>query len=62
MIRRGRGEHLPLDDAWIHLGYARNLLAHGYYTYNPGSVQTGATSPLWTLTLAAGLAVLPIPC
>lgn len=54
-------KQLPLDDAWIHLAYARNLLHYGYFTYNPGEIETGATSPLWVVTLALGLAVLRNP-
>src|SRR5687768_2255071 len=34
--------HLALDDSWIHLAYAKNLLQYGYFTYNPGQVETGA--------------------
>jgi hypothetical protein len=45
---------LPLDDAWIHLVYARSL-AHGQgLAYNPGQYETGFTSPLWVLLLAPG--------
>src|SRR4051794_34832739 len=42
----------PLDDAWIHLVYARSL-AHGDgFAYNPGQLETGFTSPLWVMLLA----------
>jgi hypothetical protein len=51
--RRFAWGHLPLDDSWIHLSYAKNLLRCGYFTYNPGEIETGATSPLWALVLAA---------
>jgi hypothetical protein len=50
-----------LDDAWIHLSYAKSLLRYGYFTYNPGEVETGATSPLWAAILALALAVLRNP-
>lgn len=44
---------LPLDDAWIHLTYARNLAEHGTYSYSHGTPATqGSTSPLFTLALA----------
>lgn len=43
---------LPLDDAWIHLVYARGLVQDGLLTYNPGEPATGATSPLWAVCLA----------
>jgi hypothetical protein len=42
----------PLDDAWIHSVYAREI-AHSFtYAYNPGIPATGATSQLWPLILA----------
>jgi hypothetical protein len=44
----------PLDDAWIHQTYARNLAASGQMAYVPGQTSAGSTSPLWTLLLAAG--------
>ena len=43
----------PLDDAWIHFQFARNL-AEGYgFSYNPGVPVSGSTAPLWTLLLGA---------
>ncbi len=42
----------PLDDAWIHQVFARNLGLHGQFAYNPGQVVAGSTSPLWSLLLA----------
>jgi hypothetical protein len=40
----------PVDDAWIHLQYARNLAEHGAFTYFPGDRTTaGSTAPLFTL-------------
>jgi arabinofuranosyltransferase len=44
----------PLDDAWIHQTYARNLALRGEWAFLPGEVSTGSTSPLWTLMLAIG--------
>lgn len=44
----------PLDDAWIHQTYARNLGLHGVMAFSPGIPSTGSTSFLWTLLLAAG--------
>jgi hypothetical protein len=43
----------PLDDAWIHLHFARNLVEGAGFSYNPGSPVAGSTAPLWTLLLAA---------
>lgn len=48
----------PLDDAWIHLHFARNLAEGAGFAYNPGRPMAGSTAPLWTLALAAGAAVL----
>lgn len=42
----------PLDDAWIHQTYARNLAHFGEWSFVPGSPSAGSTSPLWTLLLA----------
>lgn len=44
----------PLDDAWIHLTYARNLALRGEWAFLPGQPSAGSTSPLWTLLLAPG--------
>jgi hypothetical protein len=50
----------PLDDAWIHQTYARNLARAGRFEYVPGLPSAGSTSPLWTLLLALGY-LLNIP-
>jgi hypothetical protein len=42
----------PLDDAWIHAVYARELALSGVLAYNPGVPATGDTAPLWPLLLA----------
>jgi len=44
----------PLDDAWIHLHFARNLAAGAGFSYNPGTPVAGSTAPLWTLVLGTG--------
>ncbi len=44
----------PLDDAWIHQTYARNLVATGTWSFDPGVPSAGSTSPLWTLLIALG--------
>ncbi len=41
----------PLDDAWIHQVYARNLVQQGEWSYNLGQPSGGSTSPLWSLLL-----------
>ncbi len=44
----------PLDDAWIHQTYARNLGWDGQWAFILGQPSAGSTSPLWTLLLAVG--------
>jgi hypothetical protein len=44
----------PLDDAWIHQTYARNLATTGQWTFVPGQVSAGSTAPLWSLLLSLG--------
>lgn len=47
-----RPDGFPLDDAWIHLAYARSFLGGDGFSYNPGDWETGFSSPLWVLLLA----------
>src|SRR4030042_6546386 len=48
------GIGFPLDDAWIHQTYSRNLSSLGEWSYLPGHPSAGSTSPLWTIILAVG--------
>ena len=41
----------PLDDAWIHQTYARNLASTGQWAFVPGQVSSASTAPLFTLLL-----------
>lgn len=50
----GKGPGFPLDDAWIHQTYARNLAELGEWAYFPGEASAGSTSPLWSAMLAIG--------
>ncbi len=50
----------PLDDAWIHQTFARNLAERGEWAFNPGQPAAGSTSPLWTALLSIGF-LLKIP-
>lgn len=43
----------PLDDAWIHLAYAKSLRLGDGLSYDPGDHELGFSSPLWVLLLAA---------
>ena len=52
MFQRGPG--FPLDDAWIHQTYARNLATLGEWSFVPGQPSAGSTAPLWSLLLAIG--------
>src|SRR5262245_553652 len=40
------------DDSFIHLQYARNIMARGEYAFNPGEPSFGTTSPLWVFLMA----------
>jgi arabinofuranosyltransferase len=42
----------PLDDAWIHFQFARNLARGDGFSFNPGEPTSGSTAPLWTVFLA----------
>lgn len=42
----------PLDDAWIHAVYGRELARSGMLAYNPGTPATGSTAPLWSALVA----------
>ena len=44
----------PLDDAWIHQTYARNLAQTGQWAFVPGEPSAGSTSPLYTVLLSIG--------
>lgn len=53
-----------LDDAWIHLAYAKSLRLGDGLSYNPGDYETGFSSPLWVFVLSvwpiAGSPVVPV--
>ena len=44
----------PLDDAWIHQTYARNLALTGSWSFLPGQPSAGSTAPGWSLLIALG--------
>jgi hypothetical protein len=44
----------PLDDAWIHFTYARNLAEHGQWAFRLGERSAASTSPFWTFLLGIG--------
>jgi len=51
---RTYGLGFPLDDAWIHQTYARNLAERGEWAFVPGQLSAGSTAPLWTGALTVG--------
>jgi len=44
----------PLDDAWIHQVYARNLGTRGEFAFFAGQPSAGSTAPFWSLLLSLG--------
>lgn len=44
----------PLDDAWIHQTFARNLVTYREWSFIPGQSTSGSTAPLWTVMVAIG--------
>jgi arabinofuranosyltransferase len=44
----------PLDDAWIHQTYAKNLADGEGWSFIPGEPSAGLTAPLWALILSPG--------
>ncbi len=52
-LSRTSGIGFPLDDAWIHQTYARNLAEYGEWSFTPGETSGGSTAPLWTVMLSA---------
>jgi hypothetical protein len=47
----------PLDDAWIHQTYARNLVYYGEWSFIHGQPSSGSTAPLWSALLAVGFLI-----
>ena len=47
----------PLDDAWIHQVYARNLGTRFEFSFFAGQPSTGSTSPLWAILVSIGYAL-----
>jgi hypothetical protein len=47
-----RSRDFCLDDAWIHLAYAKSLRLGDGFSYNPGDHETGFSSPLWAFLIA----------
>jgi hypothetical protein len=43
---------VPLDDAYIHFQFARNISGGEGFSFNPGDLMPGSTAPLWTILLS----------
>ncbi len=52
---------LPLDDAYIFLTYARHLATAGQFSFNPGEVSYGFSSPAYVMVLAAAARLTSLP-
>jgi hypothetical protein len=49
----------PLDDAWIHAQFARNLASGLGFTYTGSEWVAGSTAPAWSVALALASRVVP---
>jgi len=45
-------ESYPLDDAWIHMVYARNFVDGEFFCYNATEPEAGFSSPMWLFCLS----------
>ncbi|HTM58703.1 MAG TPA: hypothetical protein VL123_09845 [Candidatus Udaeobacter sp.] len=50
----------PLDDSYIHMSIARNLVQHGIWSVSGAGFTSSTSSPLWTLLLGVGFRIFGI--
>jgi hypothetical protein len=48
---------VPTDDTWIQVRFASHVANGDGFSFNPGTLSNGATSPLWVLLLAPFYAI-----
>ena len=58
--RNGGTFTYPLDDPYIHLALADNLVHHGSWGVTPGVFESASSSPAWTLLVSGGMVALPV--
>lgn len=61
VVARSGGFVFVLDDPYIHLAMARNLSDHLTFGLTPGVYESASSSPAWTVLLAVGMTLTPLP-
>jgi hypothetical protein len=57
-LAQNGGFGFPLDDPWIHLTFAKNLVDYHSFSYFKNEMATaGSSSPIYTILLAAGFII-----
>ncbi|MFQ6104592.1 MAG: hypothetical protein ACE5OP_09910 [Candidatus Glassbacteria bacterium] len=52
LVHEPDGGGFPLDDSWIHLVFARNIVTSHDFSFEGDSCGGGMTAPLWTLIVS----------